>query len=447
MGSDKPKIYAYCKAGCPWETAHKDDLKSLASQFKATTARGKAEVDIGIKYKVKYGEADTENVLYELSNYAPYSIGIFECITILNKIYIIRRNGLGQMYVYDTITEECYPLSDIEVNGGYCVVSFGDWIYSFTYSDGTTIEAFNLDTQEKLQFKYDSFYNYNRPKVASDKENKRAFTISNYGNMISVGVLDFSNLKQPALIAKDDFSVAFNNLHCACYYNDKVYIFAKNTGNVVLIKYDCSNRSIEQQTTSMTDTPNDYNYAIVGDNFYLFCSGGGVYKFNMTTEQIELVSYSDLYYDRYAVATADRIYLVSNVGGHEMWCLETNPQKYKVYLAVKTDEDARLIPIEITDSWIDTERSTFAFEVIEQSYDANAKTFSFTYEVDGATFHRASGTISGLNGTMLKECRIVFEGAEQVRIINPIIKGVDLSSETEKREIAQMVYAMIKAGE
>jgi hypothetical protein len=97
---------------------------------------------------------------------------------------------------------------------------------------------------------------------------------------------------------------------------------------------------------------------------------------------------------------------------------------------------------------VNLERGELTLEIISQSFDPDANTFSYTYEVsDGATYHRASGTISNLNGTTLKECRIEFIGVEEVYIINPLVKGRGVLTETEKQEIAQKVYDMIKAGE
>ena len=51
--SDKPKIYSYCKAGCPWETVHRSEFEQAATFAKQEkNADGYFELQIGKEYKI-----------------------------------------------------------------------------------------------------------------------------------------------------------------------------------------------------------------------------------------------------------------------------------------------------------------------------------------------------------------------------------------------------------
>ena len=51
--SDKPKIWANCKAGCAWETVHYSDFMKSASYIKRSLNNGAGVMDIGTKYRIK----------------------------------------------------------------------------------------------------------------------------------------------------------------------------------------------------------------------------------------------------------------------------------------------------------------------------------------------------------------------------------------------------------
>lgn len=65
--SDKPQIYGNCKAGCLWETVHKEDFLSSAAMAEiGVDEYGLVEVDPFKKYKIHSGRHlfDEENNIY-----------------------------------------------------------------------------------------------------------------------------------------------------------------------------------------------------------------------------------------------------------------------------------------------------------------------------------------------------------------------------------------------
>ena len=58
--SNKPKIYAPCKAGCEWETVHKEDFERSASHIRQNIgANGRCSLKIGKEYKI-FSPKDTD---------------------------------------------------------------------------------------------------------------------------------------------------------------------------------------------------------------------------------------------------------------------------------------------------------------------------------------------------------------------------------------------------
>jgi hypothetical protein len=56
---NKPKIYAFCPAGCKWETVHKDDFEKSASLIAQSLDDGACNLQIGKEYKI-FAPKDTD---------------------------------------------------------------------------------------------------------------------------------------------------------------------------------------------------------------------------------------------------------------------------------------------------------------------------------------------------------------------------------------------------
>ena len=50
--SNKPKIYSFCKAGCQWETVHKDDFLKAATYIQMLIENNRCYLELGEQYKI-----------------------------------------------------------------------------------------------------------------------------------------------------------------------------------------------------------------------------------------------------------------------------------------------------------------------------------------------------------------------------------------------------------
>ena len=57
--TNKPKIYASCKAGCNWETIHKSDFEAMASHIRQNVIDGKCDLISGKEYII-FAPKDTD---------------------------------------------------------------------------------------------------------------------------------------------------------------------------------------------------------------------------------------------------------------------------------------------------------------------------------------------------------------------------------------------------
>ena len=70
MATDKPKIYGTCKAGCRWETIHKQDFEDAQPFVRINpNTDGIYELKKGIKYKIYLCERENIQEIILISNY------------------------------------------------------------------------------------------------------------------------------------------------------------------------------------------------------------------------------------------------------------------------------------------------------------------------------------------------------------------------------------------
>jgi hypothetical protein len=160
--SDKPKIFASCKAGCLWETVHKDDFEKSASlirQYPQEDEDGSYLLEVGKEYKA----IDTDHIK-PAEFLAWLSVDVLATSGAIEKHYILNRPSNPDIY------SNSFVFKVLGIEAEAIIYEFCGVRYSYSASGAVRIGAIRLDWAGEL-------YLYNSDATIKAEYGKSAYEI------------------------------------------------------------------------------------------------------------------------------------------------------------------------------------------------------------------------------------------------------------------------------
>lgn len=477
--SNKPKIHAFCAAGCKWETVHYSDFqKSAAFVVRRTDDDGNAIVDPLAKYRLVSGyiprletSPTTVPIDFNLQDMATAVVG--------NKVYFITgysptaKNCYDFMYEFDVQTKETKKLPDLEYMN-YCEASaaaVGNYIYYFggRYGDNYNdkIIRYNTETGESNTLSAKFYKALCRMAVAT----------------VGTKIYLFGG-RADTTVAPDEEDQAVNTIHIfdtatlsletstvtlpratmnmsAVAVGTKIYLFGGNdttsTFDTIYV-FDTETETISTAAVTLPTAGTKIAAAAEGTNIFLFY---GEYVICFDTEKQEITTLSETRPTGNAKSTVaytigQEIYLFgSGNNDYEEVKIYTDAY-YETSLALQYEDSGSTYEHTFTVGEVDKYRDYYDFEILALEANAAGSKVTVVYEVNG---NRRTDTITGTNLDVSDAVLLVTSAARlleynargEIRAHDGTDgktpeRGVDYWTEADKAEIKSYVDEAILGG-
>lgn len=113
--NNKPKIHGFCKAGCSWETVHKEDVEKSVAVLALPMGDGRATATTDVLYKIKAPAGYTGITGIPFSTSLPTAASGRVAVAVGTKVYLFGCDEdstfSGRIQVFNTETEELFDLA------------------------------------------------------------------------------------------------------------------------------------------------------------------------------------------------------------------------------------------------------------------------------------------------------------------------------------------------
>lgn len=433
---NKPKIFATCKAGCLWETVHRDELLSSATLVEKFLTDGAVNTSPFLRYKIysDFVEKNTETFAMTDNTYSVKE----DTVTVVDDlIYFVAYNSENSnlyLRAYDTVTRS---LTDL-------LVYLSDYANGFMYAVGK-----KLYIKAKTSYSYDTVSGQLNDIQTLPNGfccvvgNKAYFVKSATGsNNREIYTYDADGTAGDTLFtlkfAPENFVVV----------GKKIYIYGESYKYV----YDT-------ETRLLSPLFNDYvtnGQAAIGGKIYHVKNSLGVVTEYDTNDNgfaynpLPSLSEEDDVYWRNFVSVGNTVYAIDRrLATAKTQAFTFDGYKSRVAFAY-TDNGApckAYFPINEANKYVDH----FYFEITHISLNETATEVTIAYDVNG---RKNILVVAGKNIDFAEECLTISE-ANKVFAINVDAsikcetpqKGVDYWTEEDKSEIKDYVDEAILGGE